>query len=377
MFSIEHIDPASGRAGELKTSHGVVPTPAFMPVATRATLRTLDSDDLTNTGTRMIISNAFLLRIRPGNEILNEADGIHGFMNWKGSIFTDSGGFQMIRKEFLKKINENGIVLRSPYDGQLITVTPEDVVSWMLSQRPDVGMVLDDLPPHGSDVDRQAASVFRTIEWAKRSRNAYDEQGLEADGIRSFAILQGGIDHNLRRRCIDEIVPLGFPGYGIGGLSIGESREQMMDMVSLTTSRLPESAPVYLMGVGSPLELLECISRGMDIFDSVFPARHARHHTALTSSGPLTVKSSSLSRDHGPLDKECSCSTCKHYSRAYIHHLVKTGEFGWMRLVTIHNLTFIQKLMADARVAILENDLSRFRADFEKQYCQTTKEYIA
>lgn len=368
MFTLESSDEPFARAGILSTAHGEIPTPVFMPVATRAALRTLDSEDLAQTGTQMIISNAYLLRLRPGNKLLGEAGGIHGFMDWKGGLFTDSGGFQMIRKEFLQKIDDNGIVLRSPYDGKSLSITPEDVVSWMSDQRPDVGMVLDDLPPHGSNSTRNAESVKRTVKWAERSMLAFDGMNVPPAATQVFAILQGGVDPDMRRKCIEGILPLEFPGYGIGGLSIGESREEMMGIVSLTASLVPKEAPVYLMGVGSPLELLDCIAKGVDIFDSVYPARHARHYTAFTNDGAITVKSSKIARDHGPLDEECSCPICARYSRAYIHHLVKTGEFGWMRLVTIHNLTFIQNLMANARVAILEDTFESFRKDFTVRF---------
>lgn len=368
MFTIRNIDSCGAKAGILHTAHGDIHTPVFMPVATRAAVRTLDSGDIAETGSSMIISNAFLLHLRPGNETLQNSGGIHGFMNWKGALFTDSGGFQMIRREFLQKITDKGIVLRSPYDGKKIEVTPEDVVGWMQQQKPDIGMLLDDLPPYGTDKKRNSESVLRTISWAKRSKKAYDESGMNQQGVNIFPILQGGIDSQLRRRCAEEMLSLDFPGYGIGGLSIGESRSEMMKMIALTTSIVPQKKPVYLMGVGSPLELLDSISAGVDIFDSVFPARHARHHTVLSSRGQYSVKSSRIARDQEPLDPECDCVTCRHYTKAYIHHLVKTGEFGWMRSVSIHNLTFIQNLMAHAREAILEDRFETFKNDFSDSY---------
>lgn len=368
MFELEAIDPTGARAGILDTSHGRVLTPVFMPVATRAVLRTLDSEDLKKIGTRMLISNAFLLHLRPGNEIIGESGGIHEFMNWSGALFTDSGGFQMIRREFLQKITNHGIVLRSPYDGKMIEVTPEDVIEWMRYQRPDVGMVLDDLPPHGADGTRNLESVERTISWAQRSLDAKEETDPGSRRINLFAILQGGTDANMRRKCIEGIATMDFPGYAIGGLSIGETRDEMMDMIHLTTSLVPREKPVYLMGLGSPLELLDSMAAGVDIFDSVFPARHARHHTVLTSQGQYSIKSSRTARDLGPLDPDCRCETCTNYSKAYIHHLVRTGEFGWMRMVTIHNLHFILRLMADAREAIMEDRFDSYRNGFATTY---------
>ena len=370
MFELEAIDPTGARAGILDTGHGRIPTPVFMPVATRAVLRTLDSEDLKKIGTRMLISNAFLLHLRPGNEIIGESGGIHEFMNWSGALFTDSGGFQMIRREFLQKITDHGIVLRSPYDGKMIEVTPEDVIEWMRYQRPDVGMVLDDLPPHGADGTRNLESVERTISWAQRSLVAKEETDPGSRRINLFAILQGGTDANMRRKCIEGIATMDFPGYAIGGLSIGETRDEMMDMIHLTTSLVPCEKPVYLMGLGSPLELLDSMAAGVDIFDSVFPARHARHHTVLTSRGQYSIKSSRTARDLGPLDPDCQCETCTNYSKAYIHHLVRTREFGWMRMVTIHNLHFILRLMADAREAIMEDRFDSFRNGFATKYRQ-------
>lgn len=368
MFRINHDGESRSRTGFLTTGHGVIETPCFMPVATRATLRTMDSRDLEETNSSMIICNAFLLSLRPGNEELNRNSGIHSFMNWKGSIFTDSGGFQMIRKGFLQKISDQGITLRSPYDGRKISVTPEDVVSWIKSQRPDFGMILDDLPPHGSNSERNNQSVNRTILWAQRSIEHYRSLDLDGSTTGLFAILQGGIDATERRRCIDSISELDFPGHGIGGLSIGESKDEMLSSVDLTTSLLPPEKPVYLMGVGSPVELLECISRGVDIFDSVYPARNARHHTVLTFSGKYSIRTAKNKGDSRPLEDDCQCPICQNYSRSYIHHLVRTGEFGWMRLVSIHNLFFTQRLMKKARIAITENSLGDLVEEVRTSY---------
>ena len=368
MFTITHTDGTGARCGYLETPHGRFPTPVFMPVASRAALRTLDSGDLALTGTRMIISNGFLLSLRPGNGIIGESGGIHGFMDWDRGLVTDSGGFQMIRGGFLTRIDDAGIVLRCPYTGRPVRVEPEDVIRWMDHQRPDIGMVLDDLPPHGSGEERNALSVERTVAWAERSLRVFEGSDADTMGTRPFAILQGGVDRRLREHCIEGIVPLGFPGYGIGGLSIGESREEMLEIVSLTTSLLPGGAPVYLMGVGSPLELLDCMALGVDIFDSVFPARHARHYTAFTRDGPLTVKSPRIAGDRRPLDPECRCPMCLRYSRAYIHHLVKTGEFGWKRMVTIHNLRFMQDLMDGAHAAITGGSFDSFRESFRQRF---------
>jgi len=368
MFTLSSEDPSGARAGILKTTHGEIPTPCFMPVATRAALRTLDSFDLAETGTGMIIANAFLLSLRPGNDILHESGGIHGFMNWDGALVTDSGGFQMIRKGFLLKLTDQGITLRSPYDGQSIQVTPEDVVQWMGSQQPDVGMVLDDLPTHGVDTGRNRESVDRTIAWFERSKRKYQELELERKGVKLFAILQGGVDRELRKRCINGIISLEPEGYGIGGLSIGESRQEMLSVVDLTTSFLPPGKPIYLMGVGSPLELLDCIAKGVDIFDSVYPARHARHTTVLTGKGWYSIKSATNAAVFEPLEEGCPCQVCQTYTRAYIHHLMRTGEFGWMRLVTIHNLTFIHTLMLEARISIKEHRFMEFRDTFAEHY---------
>ena len=368
MFRLNAVDDTGARAGVLITRHGDIATPAFMPVATRAAVRTLDSEDITTTGTEMLISNAFLLHLRPGNEVISEAGGLHGLMNFNGAIFTDSGGFQMIRKGFLLRLSDDGIVLRSPYDGQRIKVRPEDVVEWMEYQRPDIGMMLDDLPPHGSDTERQRDSVRRTLLWAGRAKKKHDNREPGNEGVRLFGILQGGTDPVLRKKCIEGMVRLDFDGYGIGGLSIGETEVEMMEMVRLTTSLLPEEKPVYLMGVGSPVELLNSIGAGVDIFDSVFPARHARHKTVLTRHGAYSIKSPKNAGNFSPLEEGCGCPVCRRYTRAYIHHLVRTGEFGWMRLVTIHNLYFIQNLLSGARKAIERNEFREFKGNFIRDY---------
>lgn len=368
MLELEYTDLTGARAGKLNSHDKQIETPVFMPVATRATLRTLDSRDLSEIKAEMIIANAFLLSLKPGNRVLQDFGGIRAFMNWEGSLFTDSGGFQMIRKGFLLKINDTGLVLRSPYDGKKIEVTPEDVVDWMAAQRPDVGMVLDDLPPFGAGEERNRESVARTIAWAKRSIARYDELDLGSQGISLFTILQGGIDPDLRRKCIERMVEMDPQGFGIGGLSIGESRESMMSMVELTTSKVPEEKPVYLMGVGSPLELLDCIALGVDIFDSVFPARHARHRTVITGNGNYSIWSATHAGNPSPLEDGCQCPTCSMYSRGYIHHQARTGEFGWMRLVSIHNLFFTQDLMRRAREAIVENRFNEFMVEFRDAY---------
>ena len=368
MFRIEAIDDSGARAGILATPHGEIHTPAFMPVATRAAVRTLDSEDILSTGSGMLISNAFLLHLRPGNKVISSAGGLHNFMNFSGAIFTDSGGFQMIREGFLVKLTDDGIVLRSPYDGKRVVVRPEDVIEWMEWQLPDIGMILDDLPPHGTGIERQRDSVRRTLHWAARAKSRYLKSELRDADIMLFGILQGGTDKALRRRCIEEMTKIEFHGYGIGGLSIGETKEVMMDMIRLTTKALPTEKPIYLMGVGSPVELLQSIEYGVDIFDSVFPARHARHRTVLTHNGSYSIKSPKNAQNFSPLEEGCGCPVCKKYTRAYIHHLAKTGEFGWMRLVTIHNLYFIQNLMKKARKAILHGNYREFIKDFILDY---------
>jgi queuine tRNA-ribosyltransferase len=364
MFEIIHQDSTTGaRVGRLTTAHRVVDTPAFMPVATKAVVKTLTPFELNEMGTQAVISNAFHLYLSPGYELIHNSGGIHSFMGWDGTVFTDSGGFQILRKEFKFKLNSQGISYFNSRDGKRYMYTPELCMEIQDQLGSDVAMVLDDCPLWGSSRDDIRESVCRTVDWGRRSLEAKcnDDQLI-------FAILQGGTYPDMRKTCCEYLVEMDFDGYGIGGLSIGEPKEVMHKIIQLNVSMIPPDKPRYLMGVGSPLELLDSTSMGVDIFDSAFPTRNARHKTVMTVHGQVDLGKASQSKVFKPIDEECGCFTCRYFSRAYLYHLFKESEMLAMRLASIHNLYFLQELMSNIREVILEgrfNDFSnRFRTEF-------------
>ena len=364
MFEIVHQENSSNaRVGKLTTHHQIVDTPAFMPVATKATVKTLTPKEIREMGTQAIISNAFHLYLSPGHELIHEAGGLHKFMDWDGAIFTDSGGFQILRKEFKFKLNNQGISYVNSRDGKRYMYTPEMCMQIQGALGSDVAMVLDDCPPWGTTRDEVRDSVCRTLNWGQRSLDARCN-----DNQLVFAILQGGTYLDMREVCASKLVDMDFDGYGIGGLSIGEPKEVMHEIIRLNLTQIPPDKPRYLMGVGSPVELLESISLGVDIFDSAFPTRNARHQTVMTRHGQMDLGLSSQARDFRPIDEECGCYTCRHFSRAYIYHLFKESELLAMRLASIHNVHFLQDIMRQARVAIIEDSFIEFKDWFKQQY---------
>ncbi|MCL7476122.1 MAG: tRNA guanosine(34) transglycosylase Tgt [Methanosarcinales archaeon] len=364
MFEIVHQEHSShARVGKLITHHQVVDTPAFMPVATKATVKSLTPQEIREMGTQAIISNAFHLYLSPGHDLIHEAGGLHTFMDWDGAIFTDSGGFQILRKEFRFKLNNQGISYFNSRDGKRYMYTPEMCMEIQGSLGSDVAMVLDDCPLWGSTRDEVRESVCRTLNWGQRSLEARCN-----DNQLVFAILQGGTYPEMRETCARKLVEMGFDGYGIGGLSIGEPKEVMHEIIRLNLTQIPPDKPRYLMGVGSPVELLESISLGVDIFDSAFPTRNARHQTVMTRYGQMDVRRSSHARDFRPIDEDCGCYTCQHFSRAYLYHLFKESELLALRLASIHNVHFLQELMGEARNSILEDRFHEFREQFKREY---------
>ncbi len=364
MFSILGEDADSkARAGRLRTRHGALETPCFMPVATKASIKTLGSEEAVEVGVEAIIANAFLLYLRPGVEVIKKAGGLHAFMNWDGVIFTDSGGFQVLRRDFLLGTSKRGVSLRSPFDDSKHLFTPEKCIEVQEALGSDVAMVLDDIAPYGCDRARAAEAVSRTLDWAKRCKESHTDEG---QGL--FAITQGGVFKELREECERALVALDFDGYGIGGLSIGESEAEMYSL--LETTNLPEDKPRYLMGVGSPPQLLEVIARGVDIFDSAFPTRNARHNSVYTYRGKYDLSRGRYREDFGPLEDECKCPVCRdsRYTKSYLHHLLKVGEMLGMRLLTLHNLFFIQQLMENSRAAIRKGDFKEFKEEFIASY---------
>ena len=357
MYELIHTEKNTGaRAGKLKTAHGTIDTPAFMPVATKATVKTLAAEELYEMGTQVLISNAFHLFLAPGVEVIKRAGGLHEFMHWRRAIFTDSGGFQMIRKDFPFKITDEGIKYKNPRDGKKYSYTPEICIENQKILGSDVAMILDDCPTYGSEYSVVEASVERTLKWARIA-----EKVEKKNGQLVFAILQGGTFAELRAKCAQELIEMDFDGYGIGGLSIGEPKDVMKEVLKYNVPLVPEDKPRYLMGVGSPVELLESIGSGVDIFDSAFPTRNARHQTLMTTRGNIDIARSKFALDFAPIDEECTCYSCKNYTRAYLHHLFKESELLALRLASIHNLHFIQSIVKAARGAILEDRFVEFK----------------
>lgn len=360
MFEIERGDKGA-RAGKLITAHGAVNTPCFMPVATKGSVKTLTSDELGDLDIEALISNAFVLYLKPGVDVIEKAGGLHSFMNWEKTIFTDSGGFQILKEEFAPEVTDKGVTFRSPFDDTRHLFTPEKCIEVQEALGSDVVMVLDDCPPYGKDHDYMKDSVTRTTDWAKRSKQAH-----KLDNQLLFAIVQGGTFRDLREKSARDLVEIGFDGYGIGGLSIGEPKEKMLEVLEYTLPLLPKERPRYLMGVGSPVELLGSISLGSDIFDSAFPTRNARHNSVYTWNGNYNITRGKYAKDFSPLEEGCACYACENYTKAYIRHLMGVYETLGMRLITIHNLHFTRGLMKKARDAILENRFSKFKSEFSK-----------
>lgn len=354
MFEFDLLAQSSdtkARRGRLVTPHGVIETPVFMPVGTQATVKAMTPPELKSIGAMIILSNTYHLHVRPGSDLIREAGGLHRFMNWSGPILTDSGGFQVFSLAGRRKISEQGVTFQSHLDGRRIFMGPEEAVAIQHNLGSDIMMVFDECPPIPADYDYVLRSVDRTSRWAKRCLEAHDRPEKQA----LFGIVQGGLYPDLRRRSAEALRELDFPGYAIGGLSVGESRHQMWTALDYIPDMLPADKPRYLMGVGTPDDLVAGVIRGVDMFDCVAPTRIARHGLAWTSQGDVSIKRSQYARDFGPLDPACGCETCQNYSRAYLRHLFKAGEILSARLMSLHNLYYLIDLMSQMRRAI-END---------------------
>jgi queuine tRNA-ribosyltransferase len=357
-FTLEATD-GDARAGTLHTAHGDVRTPVFMPVGTKATVKTVDPQELHDLGAQMILGNTYHLHFRPGEDVIAELGGLHRFMAWDGPILTDSGGFQVFSlRDTLIASDDEGVTFRSVYDGSPERFTPELAARIQTQLASDVAMCLDICPPAGVPREELEEAVRRTTLWAKKQRE------LErAPGQLRFAITQGGLDAELRRRSSEELVPLDFDGYAIGGLSVGEERAPMFDATSRAADYLPADKARYFMGIGDPEGVIEVISRGVDMFDCVLPTRTARTGSALTWEGRLNLRNARFQRDPGPLDDRCACPACTRFSRAYIRHLVNQQEILGIRLLSLHNLRFLTDLVRDARRAIERGAFESWRRD--------------
>jgi queuine tRNA-ribosyltransferase len=354
-LSIEAVDGAA-RAGTLRTAHGDVPTPAFMPVGTKATVKSLHPDEVRSQGAAILLGNAYHLHFRPGEETIEELGGLHRFMGWDGPILTDSGGFQVFSlRDTLLASDDDGVTFRSVYDGAEERFTPELAANIQRRLGSDVAMCLDVVPPAGVPRDMLEDAVRRTTLWAARQRDA-----PRAAGQLRFGINQGGADRELRRRSVEEIAGLDFDGNAIGGLAIGEDRELMFELTEEAAELLPADRPRYFMGIGDPEGVLRVLAAGVDMFDCVLPTRTARTGSALTWEGRLNLRNARFARDPRPLDDACACPACERFSRAYIRHLVNQEELLGPRLLSLHNLRFLLDLTAGARAAIVRGELSPY-----------------
>ncbi len=353
---------SAARLGVIATPHGEVETPVFMPVGTQATVKTMTPADLEGIGAEIILSNAYHLYLRPGHELIERMGGLHGFMGWQRPILTDSGGYQVFSHGLLNKISEEGVKFQSHLDGSYHFITPESSIEIQEALAADIIMCFDECAPYPSTYDYYKGSMEMTLRWAERCKNA-----KKGAGQALFGIIQGGMHRDLRLGCLEGLVGLGFDGYAIGGLSVGETKELMYEVTGYTAEAMPRETPRYLMGVGTPEDLVECVWRGVDMFDCVMPTRNARTGTLFTSFGKLNIRNARYAGDEAPLDPECTCYTCRNFTRAYLRHLYVAGEILSMRLNTLHNLHYYINLIKDIREAIRKGELAAFRKRFHEQ----------
>jgi queuine tRNA-ribosyltransferase len=359
------VTAGAARAGRIRTPRGDVDTPAFMPVATQGSVKSLSPADLRAAGAQIVLANTYHLLLRPGPEVVRELGGLHRFMGWDGPILTDSGGFQVWSLAKLRRMTEEGVEFRSHVDGALVFLSPERSVEVQHALGVDIIHPLDECLAHPAAEDATERSLGLTVRWLRRALAAH-RAGQSAAAL--FGIVQGGAYERLRRRAVEETCALGLDGYAIGGLAVGEPKPLMYALTELTAGLLPADRPRYLMGVGKPPDLVESVARGVDLFDCVIPTRNARNGQAFTADGPRAITNARYLRDPAPLDPECGCEACRRFSRAYLRHLFMTRELLAYRLLTLHNVTFYQGLMADLRRAIVEGRFEAFRARFLARY---------
>ena len=363
-FELIHICKQSGaRRGRIHTPHGIIETPTFMPVGTRGTVKGLSPRDLIEIKSQIILGNTYHLNLRPGSEIVKEFGGLHGFMNWNKPILTDSGGFQVFSLANIRNITEEGVKFKSHLDGKEEFLSPEKSIKIQENLGADIIMSFDECIPYPSSYEYTKNSTLRTIRWAKRGKDAHErtDQAL-------FGIVQGGMFKDLRKMCAEELVKMDFPGYSVGGLSVGEPLSLMCEMLKFTCDNLPENKPRYNMGVGTPDYMIESVLCGIDMFDCVHPTRLARHHGAITSLGQINIRKKEFELDKSPLDPNCDCYTCKNFTKGYLRHLAKTNEMLGMQLLSYHNIYFLNSMMEDIRKAIEEDRFLSFRKEFYEKY---------
>jgi queuine tRNA-ribosyltransferase len=356
------------RAGTISMLRGEIRTPAFMPVGTAATVKAMRPAEVRASGADIILGNTYHLMLRPGGERVERLGGLHAFMAWDRPILTDSGGYQVMSLSDLAKVGEEGVAFASHLDGSRHMITPERSIDIQRRLGSDIVMAFDQLVPANASRDDQAAAMERSMRWAKRSRGAFDAGGEHAGRAALFGIQQGALDEELRRASAEALIEIGFDGYAVGGLAVGEGQEKMFGCLDFAPGQLPEDRPRYLMGVGKPDDIVGAVERGIDMFDCVLPTRSGRTGQAFTRDGPLNIRNARFAEDREPLDPSCSCPVCTTWSRAYVHHLVRSGEMLGAMLMTEHNLWFYQGLMAELRTAIAEARLPSFAAEFRDRY---------
>ena len=369
MFELLKTDAHSrARLGRVTTTRGSIDTPAFMPVGTQGSVKALDPRELREMGTQIILGNTYHLHIRPGLDIINAAGGLHKFINWPHPILTDSGGFQVFSLAKIRKIKPHGVEFRSHLDGSLLFLGPKEAMGIQRELGSDIAMVFDDCPPHTSAPREMRAAVERTIRWAAECR-----EQPRAEGQMVFGIVQGGSDAALREECARKLVALDFDGYAIGGVSVGEPEPEMMKAVEYTEPFLPAGKARYAMGLGTPAQMVELVARGVDMFDCVLPTRIARNGTAFTAKGAISVKAGFNKADFRPIEEGCECYACRHFTRAYLRHLLNVGEILGLRMVSVHNSHMFLKLMADVRAALAAGNFAEFRRKFGANYVPSRK----
>ena len=366
-FAVEAVDGAA-RTGAISMYRGQIRTPAFMPVGTAATVKAMKPETVRKTGADIILGNTYHLMLRPGAERVAKLGGLHKFMNWERPILTDSGGYQVMSLSDLRKLTEKGVEFRSHIDGSKHMLTPERSMEIQRLLGSDIVMAFDECPRADRPRDEIAASMEMSMRWAKRSREGFNAGGEHAERSALFGIQQGALDEDLRKISADKLADIGFDGYAIGGLAVGEGQEAMFATLDFAPAQLPQDRPRYLMGVGKPDDLVGAVERGVDMFDCVLPSRSGRNGQAFTWSGPMNLRNARFAEDTDPLDNRCTCDTCNTYSRAYLHHLVKSQEILGAMLMTEHNIAFYQQLMQAMRGAIGEGRFATFAKDFRRDY---------
>jgi queuine tRNA-ribosyltransferase len=364
------------RCGVLKLRRGEVTTPAFMPVGTYGSVKSVTPEEVSQSGADIILGNTFHLMLRPGTEIVRQHGGLHEFMNWSGPILTDSGGFQVFSLAAMRKLVEEGVKFRSPVDGDEVFLTPEKSMEVQHDLNADIAMIFDECTPYPVTEEVAGESMELSLRWARRSRDHFDslKEKEPERGEALFGIVQGGVFHSLRKESLAGLRDIGFDGYAIGGLAVGESENERIDVLDNLLPDMPADSPRYLMGVGTPVDIADAVSRGIDMFDCVMPTRHARTGHLFTSRGTVKIRNARYTDDTGPLDPDCDCYTCQHYSLAYLRHLEKCGEMLGPRLGTIHNLYYYQRLMMSLRTAIEGGDLAVFVAGLRAVYEESRSE---